>query len=856
MISSPRPIFWRIILPDIATDLRRYRLPLSNNARGAWGLILIPCLFIASNLADQTARAADTRAYDEEIIVVAPTPAGHGGIAADKLPFAVQVAGSDALARSQALDLTDYLAANLGSVNINSAQNNPLQPDVQYRGFTASPLLGLPMGLAVYQNGARINEPLGDAVNWDLLAESAVHSMAMIGGANPLFGLNTLGGALAIEMKNGFNFQGHQVEIYGGSFDRVVTTVESGGNNGRFAYYANFAYFDEEGWRDLSESDAKNVYGALTYQSARSTANLGFQYGDSELRGNGASPVGLLARDRAAIFTAPDITENDMIMFTFDGHHTVTNTLELAATAFYRDNETASFNGDAGEFQECDLGGGAFLIEELDDDGLDDLGLNEDDVCEQNALAVADPEALENALDGLAGSDVFAVEDLTDELSGTLILEDSAINNHSTREQESYGGDIQFTFRGDLFSRSNYFVLGFGYFRGEAAFDSVLELADIDPISRSTAGLGVGTFVDEEAVSVATETATWSVYFMNTIDLTDALTLTIGGRFNDTDVQLRDRGGARPELNGDHNFDRFNPSVGLSYDATENMNVFGNYSESSRAPTPIELACNEGVFEIARTNAIANGDDPDDVELECRLPNAFLADPPLEQVVAKSYEIGVRGSLDEIRYRVGYFHTANKDDIIFQTTGRATGLFANVDETLRQGVETAFSGTFDAFDWFLAYSYIDATFEADFLALSPNHAFADEAGEIRVSEGDRIPGIPPHQLKFGGDYHLPHGISLGFDLIYNSTQFLRGDESNQLDEVDAYALVNLRASYAVSEHLQFFARVVNVFDTGYENFGLLGEDPSEVLTGLADTRPRFLGAGAERGAWIGVRLRL
>ena len=116
---------------------------------------------------------AEGAGFDEEITVVGTTPNAGSGIAINKLPFNVQGADSDALERAQSLDLSDYLSTNLGSVNINSAQNNPLQPDVQYRGFTASPLLGLPMGMAVYQNGVRINEPLGDAVNWDLLPESA-----------------------------------------------------------------------------------------------------------------------------------------------------------------------------------------------------------------------------------------------------------------------------------------------------------------------------------------------------------------------------------------------------------------------------------------------------------------------------------------------------------------------------------------------------------------------------------------------------------------------------------------------------------------------------------------------------------
>jgi len=815
-----------------------------------------------------SAVAAEGAGFDEEITVVATTPGGSVGIAPEKLPFNVQSADSDALERAQSLDLTDFLSTNLASVNINSAQNNPLQPDVQYRGYTASPLLGLPMGISVYQNGVRINEPLGDSVNWDLLPVSAVHTMSLIGGANPLFGLNTLGGALSIEMKDGFNFAGHGVEFTGGSWGRINLTAESGGNNGTFGYYLNVSYFEEDGWRDLSQSDATNLYGALSWRNDTTTVDLNAQYGDSELTGNGAAPVGLIAIDREAIFTAPDITENEMHMFALNLTHSFNDVIELAGTGFYRNTETDSFNGDSSAFAECELDDGGFLIEGFEDDDLEELGFDADQLCVDNVLGggvpvgpapgivVTDPDSLEDALNALAGEDVFVVDDLTGSISGTGILNHEAINNESARSQKTYGTDLQLTFTNDVFGRGNYLVAGFAYFKGEADFDSVLELSGIDPDTRSTAGLGVGSFVDEAATEVATETETWSVFFMNALDITTTVTLTVGGRFNSTDVSLTDRSGQRPELNGDHEFNRFNPSVGLTYSPVQAINLFAGYSESSRSPTPIELACNEGVFEIAREAAAARGDDPDEVDMECRLPNAFLADPPLDEVVAKSFEVGVRGEVGPVRHRLGYFHTTNHDDIIFQTTGRSTGLFANVDKTLRQGVESAFAGSWKAVDWSLSYSYIEATFGSDFVALSPTHDFANADGEIQVRDGDRIPGVPEHQLKLGGDYNTDFGVVLGFDVIYNSDQVLRGDESNQLDEIDGYAVVNLRGAYEINGHFKVFVRVTNLFDEDYENFGLLGEDPSEVLGGLVDTRGRYLGAGAPRGVWAGLRISL
>ncbi len=795
---------------------------------------------------------------DEEVVVVATTPAGGVGQNVEKLPFNVQVSSATDLARSQVLDLTDFLATNLGSVNINSAQSNPLQPDVQYRGYAASPLLGLSQGIAVYQNGSRINEPFGDAVNWDLIPQSAIHRISLIGGSNPLFGLNTLGGALSIEMKNGFNFEGLEAQISGGAWERVVVHGQAGGNDGRFGYYINASYFEEGGWRDLSDSDVVNVLASASYRGDNGRLDFTTQHGDSDLRGNGSSPLGLLELDRAAVFTAPDITDNTMTMVNVTGAYEFSDSVSANVSGFYRRNKTASFNGDGSDLLVCELGSGAFLLDEFDESAFDSIGFDDDDVCSDNVLGANDPADLERILTagfGPTGASID-VDDLTGTLSGTGVLADSAINNTSQRKQRSYGGDLQFNFSRTLFGHVNAFTLGFGYYRGAVRFESATELATLDPRTRSTEGRGVGTFLSGDATNVSTSSDTLSVYFNDALDLTERLTLTLGGRFNSTEVELADRSSMRPELNGEHTFRRFNPAVGATYDVSSDLNIYAGYSESSRAPTPIELACNEGVFSIARRNAAAAGRDPDDIDFECRLPNAFLADPPLDDIIASTVEFGLRGQLGEVRHRLGYFHTDNRNDILFQTTGRGRGLFANVDKTRRQGLETAFSGTLGALDWDLSYTFLRATFEDGFTVLSPNHPQADDDGALFVEQGNSIPGVPDHQFKFIGDYPLPFNARMGIEVIYNSGQYLRGDEANLLSKTDDYAIVNWRVSVPLNPRVELFARVSNVFDAEYENFGLLGEDPSEVLPGITHNSTVFLGSGAPRGGWVGLRMTL
>lgn len=816
---------------------------------------------VAGILATTTHARQENEVPPLDEVIVTVTPIGNGtGLSRRKIPYNVQSAISKDIEEMQSLDLADFLNRTMQSISINEVQNNPLQPDVSYRGFTTSPLLGLAQGLAVYQNGVRINEPLGDTVNWDLLPETAVHSMQLIGGANPMFGLNTLGGALSVRMKDGFNSPGTSIDLLAGSFGRRTASVESGAGSETFAWYGNASYFEEDGWRDQSPSRATNLYGSLGWKRGDSSLNLNGQYGRSDLTGNGPVPLELLQTDREAVFTTPDITENDMVMLSVDGAHHFTADRVLSANVFYRRNETDSFNGDASDFSVCRLGADDALLEGLEDDDLEGIDLDEDDVCAGQFTAAAELEDfLNDTAEALGENAGFNLEDLTDELSGSGVLADSAINNRSRRVQRSYGFDVQLAAAPDLFARENRLVVGAAWYRGESAFDSVLELANLDPTTRSTAGRGTGTFVDAAATSIDTETDNSSIYLTDTIDLSERLTLTLSGRFNHTRVELADRSGERPELNGRHQFNRLNPAVGLTWQWNRDLNVFGSYSESSRAPTPVELACNEQVFELAVANAIANGEDPNDIEFECRLPNAFLADPPLEQVVAKSFEFGIRWSFESLDGHAGVFRTTSHDDIVFQTTGRNTGLFANVDESRRQGLETGLSGYHEDLDWFAAYSYIEATFQAPFEALSPNHPFADEeTGTISVRPGDRIPGVPAHQLKLGARYPFGERLSAGVDLLFNAGQYVRGDESNRLEKTREYAIVNLRVRYTLNEHLDLLAAVNNLLDEEYETFGLIGEKPSEVdvpaFSGF--TNPRFLGPGAPRALYVGVKVAL
>jgi iron complex outermembrane recepter protein len=728
----------------------------------------------------------------ETVEVIGTTPLG-AGIDADQIASNVQTVDAEEIREQRALDLADFMKRNLASVFVNEAQNNPLQPDVQYRGFVGSPLLGLPQGLAVYQDGVRINEPFGDTVNWALIPDSAIDTVYLMPGSNPLFGLNALGGAISIETKDGFSHPGTSAEAYGGSFGRIGVEAETGGAiDDRLSYFVTGSYLEEDGWRDFSPTEAVQLFGNLGWQTERSVLGVSLTYAETDLVGNGAAPVELLEIDRKAIFTRPDRTENELTLLNFSGTRSMSDTLQLNGNVYVRNSDIETYNGDDSDFEECDELPGFICEEEGDEEEL-----------------IFDP----------SGQAIPA----SDSVEGATI-------NRTRTEQEGQGFGLQAIWTGDLGGRENRLVIGLAYDESDIAFAASTELGALDATRRAVPS---GVFVGESFTRMNAATSNTGLYLTNTFALADEVALTLSGRFNETKVTLRDQLGTA--LDGDHEFDRFNPAAGITVGITDDLSFYAGYSESNRAPSPVELTC-------------ADEDDP------CRLPNAFLADPPLEQVVADTIEAGLRGRLDRARWHAGIFRTTNDDDILFISAGALTneGFFDNVGRTRRDGIELNAEGEAgDRISWFANYTYLDATFRESLAVPSPNNPAAVD-GEVRVAAGDRLPLIPTQLLKTGMRIALGSKLTIGGDLYASSSFHMRGDEGNQVDKVGSHAVLNVRGEYVLGEHVRVFANISNLLDTQYETFGLFGE-PDEVL-GDAFQDGRFFSPGAPRAAWLGIRV--
>ena len=718
------------------------------------------------------------------IEVIATTPLPSLGTPIEKVPGNVQSLTAEDVEEQNPVDLTEMLYRNIGSVNINQAQNNPFQNDLEYRGFLASPLLGSAIGVSVYMDGVRINEGFGDTVNWDLIPQSAISSIDLIPGSNPLFGLNTLGGALALRTKSGSVFQGTEVEASGGSFGRWAVEAEHGGQHGAFDWYLTFNALDEEGWRDESPSQIRQLFGKVGWETETTDVDLSYIFADNDLIGNGFAPESLLAERREAVYTFPDDTANEVHFINLRASHWFTDELLLAGNFYYRGFQRDTLNGDA-----------ELLCVDEDDEPIDThLGL-----CE-----------------GLGEFEVEG-EDRT-----------------TSTDTDTFGGTLELSHEGQIYGHSNRLTVGFNYESSDTEFAQEEAESEIFVRGLTRGTRRIGPF--ETGIDVATLQENWAIYFTDTFDITAALGLTFSGRYQNTDIEIEDQTGdpENADLNGEHSFDRFNPAVGLTYTFSEQLSFFGGWSESFRAPTPMELTC-------------ADPDDP------CNLPNSFVADPPLKPVTGTTWEAGVRGRLplgaqDKIRWSAAYFRTGLEDDLLFTMTETGSaGFFRNVDETLREGVEVGLKGRWKTVDWFVNYGYVKATFESD-----ETLASVVEPDGIQVKTGDRIPGIPEHNLKIGADVEvIPGWWWVGGTVVYASDQYMRGDEGNDFDTVDDYVVLNLNTRIQVTKNAEIWARIDNVTDADYETGGVRN------FNAFADplAEERFLAPGAPIAGWVGVKLR-
>jgi outer membrane receptor protein involved in Fe transport len=706
------------------------------------------------------------------VVVVGTTPLPGLGIAVRDVPSNVQIYTSSDLAGQRQTTATDYLEQNPTGISSNAAQGNPFQPDISFRGFSASPLLGTPQGVSIFQDGVRVNEPFGDIVNWDLIPQSAIASLQLIPGSNPAFGLNTLGGAVAVYTKSGAQYPGGDVELSGGSFGRRTGELEWGGASGVFDWFLTGNLYDDDGWADHNPSKIRQYFGKVGWQNETSDLDVSFTGADNTMQGTQTLPVSFLDDIRQA-YTFPDENHNQLAFLTTKGSHFLNDQLLLGGNAYYRNYTTRNFSSNVND--------------EFADDGI------------------------------------------------------QATNDTADVDQDSYGGGLQLVLSNEVNGRKNQLTIGGTADIARARFTQHSQEAEFTA-DRNT--VGIGDFGLETQAD--TRSRYVGAFIADTFNLNREWTITASGRYNQAHIRIEDRTGEAPLLNGEHTFSRFNPALGINFNPNANLTAYASYNEGVRAPTAIELTC-------------ADPDAP------CKLPNDFLADPPLDEVISKTVEVGARGLAGLFRWNAALYRTLLENDIAFISAGAGAtnaGYFANVGTTRRQGIELGVETHINPVSLAVRYTCLDATFRSAFSESNPANSSADENGIIDVEPGDRIPANPRHVLKVRADWTITPQFFFGANVLTSAGSYARGDENNQdvHGQLPSYTVVNLNARYLLSSTFEVYARVNNLFDRRYFNFAVVGENfftgPDRTFGPAASVDPaaeQFRGPGAPRGLWLGVR---
>ena len=727
----------------------------------------------------------------------------------DKVPSNVQVLSAPDFDHAKTPDLLDALQRSLPGVALSDQTGSQFQLDLNYRGFIASPVIGTPQGIAVYQNGVRINEVFGDTVNWDFIPEKAINQMTLA-PSNPVYGLNAIGGALSFEMKNGFTYQGVDGEVRGGSFGRRAASIEAGGQNGNLSGYITADAINDDGWRLDSPSQLRRVYADVGARGDQAEFHVQFTGASNDFGVAAATPVELLNQNWASIYTVPQTTHNQLAFLTATGSWKPTDTWSIDGNVYYRGFWQSHVDGNGTDAQNS---------------GCPDTTV----LCFPN-------------LDGSL-SNLITTNGQTVPTTGTLGTSVLGEIDRTWTSTNSFGGSLQAASSDKVFGHDNHFVIGMSVDRGLVQFTTNSELGTINanqfPFVR-----GVGLFIDQPSgdvapVGLAAQTLYTGVYTTDTFDVTSRLSVTAGGRFNLAQINLQDELGNDSNLNGDHNYSRFNPTIGATFKLTRNITAYADYSEANRAPTPLELGCSDALR-------------------PCLIDNSLVADPELKQVVAHTVEAGLRGRFDIgqnnglLSWNFGLFHTENVDDII-NVASSIPGheFFQNGGNTLRQGIEA--NATYKRGRWnvYANYTYVDATFLSPLTLSSPNNPFADANGNIFVTPGDHLTGIPDFRFKTGAEYQITDAWLIGADLNVIGSQYLVGDESNLNPKVPAYWTVNLHTSYKVTKNVEVYGLVQNLFNQHYYTYGTFFETDSFPYLNLTD--PRTFLPGMPMAAYAGVR---
>jgi iron complex outermembrane receptor protein len=600
-----------------------------------------------------------------------------------------------------------------------------------------------------------------------------------------------------LDMKNGFTWQGFEIDGRGGSRGRRQVAMQHGVEAENFASYLAVEALGDNGYRQFSGSHLKRIYGDVGYRGDTAEIHATLTLAQNRFGVSGPAPVELVNIDKSAVYTTPQTTKNTLAQYGINAAFTPSETWKLLADVHYRAFDQAHVDGNTTEF-ECETG---------------------EAVCENDD---GDETGIPNIFDGAAP---LGVIDRTWTRSRTI------------------GGTVQANNTDRIFGFPNRLTFGVSFDSGWTGFAANEEIGVIMP---DLSVAGAGHIVEEPASSIAsvglrTSNNYLGVYALDSLEVTDKLSLTAGARFNLARIALYDLRGTA--LNGNAKFTRINPMAGATYKIMQGLAAYASYSEANRTPTPLELAC-------------ADPDRP------CIIDSFLVADPPLQQVVSHTVETGLRGDFrytdllpGSFVWSAGLFRTHNFNDILSVPSAiRGRGYFVNAGTTLRQGVEASLRYRDERLSAYINYTLTDATFRSTIILGAPDNPLARAIGSasIQVTPGANLTSISRHRLKAGFDYFLTPQWKVGADVVYASGPFMRGDEINRFGTLSPFALVNLRSSYQVTKNFEVYGLIENVANTRARRFGAFFETTSIPFLPFND--PRMVSIGPPVGFFGGVKV--
>jgi outer membrane receptor protein involved in Fe transport len=260
-----------------------------------------------------------------------------------------------------------------------------------------------------------------------------------------------------------------------------------------------------------------------------------------------------------------------------------------------------------------------------------------------------------------------------------------------------------------------------------------------------------------------------------------------------------------------------------------------------------------------------------------------VGDPPLNQVVTRTVEAGVRGTMEKIlNWNLNWFRGENYHDLLFvasQQTG--FGYFTNFGQTRRQGLEVDVRSKFRKVTVGGNYTLLNATYQSPQLVGGSSNRLSDGGlgldGNISIQPGDHIPLVPQNIFKAFADYQPTSKLSIDLDFDAIGRSFARGNENNlhQPDGIyylgqgfsPGYGVLNAGAHYQLQKRTQLFVQVNNVTNHRYYTAAQLGPTPFDnagnfiprpfpaVAGDFPIRHTTFVAPGAPIGAWAGIRVR-